>query len=78
MRHKYIFMQLIIDIQLHSQPAYWERSHQGSWERSQLAWSEHYTIYNAASCLLRVLSSVWREILSIIIVLKSLVSLIFV
>ena len=38
------------DIQLHSQPAYWECSHQGSWERSHLTWSEHYTIYNAASC----------------------------
>ena len=36
------------DIQLHSQPTYWEHSHQGIWERSQLAWSEHYTIYNAA------------------------------
>ena len=32
------------DIRLHSQTAYWERSHQGSWEHSQLAWSEHYTI----------------------------------
>ena len=28
------------DLHLHSQPAYWERS--------QLARSEHYTIYNAA------------------------------
>jgi hypothetical protein len=37
------------DLQLHSQPADWERSHQGSWEHSQLAWSEHYTIYNAAT-----------------------------
>ena len=28
----------------------WEHSQQGSWERSQLARSEHYTIYNAATC----------------------------
>ena len=38
------------DIQLHSRPAYWECSQQGNWERFPLAMSEHYTIYNAASC----------------------------
>ena len=37
------------NIQLHSQPAQWERSHQANWEHSQVAWSEHYTIYNAAA-----------------------------
>jgi hypothetical protein len=42
-------MTHVIDMHLHSQPACWERSHQGSWERSQLARSEHYTIYNAAA-----------------------------
>ena len=36
-------------LQHHSHTVTWERSQQGSWERSQLAWSEHYTIYNAAS-----------------------------
>ena len=40
---------LAADTQLHSHHVYWERSHQWSWERSQMAWSEHYTIYNAAS-----------------------------
>jgi hypothetical protein len=33
-------------LQYHSHT--WEHYQQGSWERSHLAWSVHYTIYNAA------------------------------
>ena len=36
-------------LQHHSHTATLESSQHGSWERSQLAWSEHYTIYNAAT-----------------------------
>ena len=49
------------NIQLHSQPAQWERSHQANWEHSQLAWSEDYTIYNAASCSVTDLKSVIKH-----------------